>query len=221
MTASILALFAALQAPIAQGVLVVRQDTVEIARETFRLTSSPSRGDTSWTLSTTIRYDRTRPIVSLHPVLVIDRDTQPRTLQYDVTDDRGRRTILSQLGRARLTVRELSPGVERAREYHAAGRTVILDDSVFALYLVAAWFAGPESVTVTAVFPRQGRRETLTVTDGGVLATTVNRDPARLRRVTIGGGGAGPVHVWLRDDGQLIKIEVPGRRVRAELLPDG
>jgi hypothetical protein len=154
-------------------------------------------------------------------VLVIDGDSQPRTLQYDVTDDRGRRTILAQLGPARLTVRELSPGVERAREYHAAGRTVILDDSVFALYAVAAWFARPESVRVTAVFPRQGRRETLTVRDDGVLATTVNRDPARLRRVTIGGAAAGPVLVWLDAGGRPVMIEVPSRRVRAELLPGG
>lgn len=214
-------LLAALQAPIAQGVLVVRIDTVEIARETFRLMGSPSRGDTSWTLTTTIRYDRARPIVTLSPVLVIDGDSQPRTLQYDVTDDRGRRTILAQLGRTRLTVRELSPGVERAREYHAAGRTVILDDSVFALYAVAAWFAQPQPVRVTAVFPRQGRRETLTVRDDGVLATTVNRDPARLRRITIAGAAAGPVLVWLDAEGRPVMIEVPGRRVRAELLPGG
>lgn len=214
-------LLAALQAPIAQGVFVVRADTAEIARETFRLTGSPSRGDTSWTLTTTIRYDRARPIVTLNPVLVIDHDSQPRTLQYDVTDGRGRRTILAQLGRTRLTVRELSPGVERAREYHAAGRTVILDDSVFALYAVAAWFADTHPVSVTAVFPRQGRRETLTVRDDGVLATTVNRDPARLRRVTIDGAAAGPVLVWLDQDRRPVKIEMPDRRVRAELLPGG
>ena len=221
MTAPVLAVLAALQAPIAQGVLVVRADTLEIARETFRLMGAPSRGDTSWTLTTTIRYDRARPIVSLSPVLVIDGDSQPRTLQYDVTDNRGRRTILAQLSRARLTVRELSPGVERAREYHAPGRTVILDDSVFALYVVAAWFAGPQPASVTAVFPRQGRRETLTVRDDGVLATTVNRDPTRLRRVTIDGAAAGPVHVWLDQEGRPVKIEVPSRGVRAELLPGG
>lgn len=221
MTAPLLTLLAALQAPVAQGVLVVRADTVEIARETFRLTSSPSRGDTSWTLTTTIRYDRARPIVALHPVLVIDHDSQPQTLQYDVTDDRGRRTILAQLGRTRLTVRELSPGVERAREYHAAGRTVILDDSVFALYAVAAWFARTEPMSVTAIFPRQGRRETLTVRDDGVLATTVNRDATRLRRISIDGGAAGPVYVWLDQDRRLVKIEAPARGVRAELLPGG
>lgn len=216
-----LTLLAVLQGTTVQGVLVVRDDTVEVARETFRLTSSPSRGDTSWTLTTTIRYDRVRPIVALSPVLVIDRDSQPRTLQYDVADARGRRTILAQLGRARLTVRELSPGVERAREYSATDRTVILDDSVFALYAVAAWFAVPRGASVNAVFPRQGRRESLTVHDDGMQATTVNHDPARLRRVTIRGAGPDPVHVWLDGDGRPVKVEVPGRRLQAELLPGG
>jgi hypothetical protein len=166
MTTAALAVLALLQVPVTQGVLAVREDTVEVARETFRLTSSPSRGDTSWTLSTTIRYDRSRPIVVLNPVLVIGGDSQPRTLQYDVADASGRRTVLAQFGRGRVTVREVSPGVERAREYPAAGRTVILDDSVLALYVVAAWFAAPTPVSVTAIFPARPR-ETLTVQDDG------------------------------------------------------
>ena len=219
MTPAAAGLLAALQTPLAQGVLVVRADTVEIARETFSLTSSPSRGDTSWTLTATARYDRGRPIVTLNPVLVIDRDSLPRTLQYDVTDGRGRRTILAQMGRTRLTVRELSPGTERAREYHAARRMVILDDSVFALYAVAAWFARPEPVPVTAVFPRQGRRESLTVRDDGFMPTTVNRDPARLRRVTVAGGAGGPVHVWFDHGSRLVMVDMPERRLRAELQP--
>ena len=45
MSAAALALLAALQAPLAQGVLVVRRDTIEIGRETFRLTGAPSRDE--------------------------------------------------------------------------------------------------------------------------------------------------------------------------------
>src|SRR5882724_10558295 len=47
--------------PVDEGVLVVRVDTVEVARESFRLTHGRlSRGDVGWTLATTIRYDRAR-----------------------------------------------------------------------------------------------------------------------------------------------------------------
>jgi hypothetical protein len=209
----------ALQGTIDQGVLVIRRDTLEIGREAFRLTGAPSRGDTSWTLSTTVRFDRGRPVVTLNPVLVVGRDSQPRTLQYAVADAAGSRTILAGVNRTRLTVREVAPGAERAREYHVPGRTVLLDDSVFTLYVVAAWHAGASPVRVTAVYPRGGRQETLTLTDHGVQATTVNRDPARLRRVTITGGAAGPVHVWLAPDGAVLKVDIPERRLRAERLP--
>ncbi len=214
-----LLLAAALQGTIDQGVLVIRRDTLEIGRESFRLTGAPSRGDTSWTLATTVRFDRGRPIVTLNPVLVVGRDSQPRTLQYAVSDADGARTILAGLNRSRLTVREVSPGAERAREYYVPGPAVVLDDSVFTLYAIAAWRAGPRPVTVTAIYPRSGRQETLTVVDRGVEATTVNRDPARLRRVSVTGGAAGPVEVWLAPEGTVLKIELPARGLRAERRP--
>ena len=63
MTALLLALLV-LQSPVDEGTLVVREDTVEIAREAFRLTAvRTGTGVTRWTLATTIRYDRSRPVV--------------------------------------------------------------------------------------------------------------------------------------------------------------
>src|SRR5439155_631132 len=79
--------------------------------------------------------------------------------------------ILGQLARGRFTVRLLGRRTERAREFPAAGRVVVLDDSVFALYLFAGWQAGPGAMPVTAIFPRGGRREPLVVQDLGVEAT--------------------------------------------------
>lgn len=207
------------QGPVDQGVLVVRHDTIEIARESFRLTQSPSRGDTSWTLSASISYDRTRPIVRLNPLLVVDYDSLPRTLQYEVNDGRGVRTILGQLGRNRLTLREVAPGAERAREFYISGPSIVLDDSVFALYAFAGWHARSQPTTITAIYPRATRRETLTITDHGIEATTLNRDPARLRHVSLTGATTGAVHMWFAGDGRLMKVEVPSRRVLVERLP--
>ena len=54
--------------PVDEGVLVVRIDTLEVARESFRLTHGRlSRGDAGWTLATTIRYDRARPVICSPP----------------------------------------------------------------------------------------------------------------------------------------------------------
>ena len=125
MSACLLA-FALLQAgvgaPVDEGVLVVRVDTLEVARESFRLTHGRlSRGDPGWTLATTIRYDRARPVVVLAPILEVNSDTMPATLQYDVADPRQPSRILGELGRGRFTVRLVARATERAREF-ATGR---------------------------------------------------------------------------------------------------
>src|SRR2546426_4803633 len=51
----------------------------------------------------------------------------------------------------------------------------------------------PYTTLFRSIYPRSGRREALTVQDLGLAATTLNRDPATLRHVTVTGGAAGDV----------------------------
>ena len=219
MTAVLLALLA-LQTPVDEGTLVVREDTVEVAREAFRVTAvRTGAGGTRWTIATTIRYDRTRPVVVLDPIVELGADSNPVSLEYTVADPREPMRILGQLTRGRFVVRLLGRRTERAREFPAPPPAAVVDDSVFALYLPVAWQGRPRPVTVTAVFPRAGRRELLTVQDLGVQSTTLNRDPAALQHITVAGGENRLVHLWLGADGRLAKIEVPSRRLVAERAP--
>ena len=219
MTAVLLALLA-LQTPVDEGTLVVREDTVEVAREAFRVTAvRTGAGGTRWTIATTIRYDRTRPVVVLDPIVELGADSNPVSLEYTVADPREPMRILGQLTRGRFVVRLLGRRTERAREFPAPPPAAVVDDSVFALYLPVAWQGRPRPVTVTAVFPRAGRRELLTVQDLGVQSTTLNRDPAALQHITVTGGENRLVHLWLGADGHLAKIEVPSRRLIAERAP--
>src|SRR5881398_1358279 len=206
------------QGSIDEGTLLVRQDTVEVAREAFRLTPARAAAG-SWTLATTIRYDRSRPVVVLDPILELGPDSSPVSLEYTVADPREPMRILGQLTRGRLVVRLLGRRTERAREFPVPPAAAVVDDSVFALYLPVAWQGRPRPVTVTAVFPRAGRRELLTVQDLGVQSTTLNRDPAALQHITVTGGENRLVHLWLGADGRLAKIEVPSRRLVAERAP--
>jgi len=218
-TALLLALVV-LQSPVDEGTLVVREDTVEIAREAFRLTAvRTGAGVTRWTLATTIRYDRSRPVVVLDPIVELGSDSSPQSLEYTVADPREPLRILGQLTRGRFVVRLLGRRTERAREFPAPPPTAVVDDSVFALYLPVAWQGRPRPVAVTAVFPRAGRREVLTVQDQGVQSTTLNHDPAALRHITVTGGESRLVHLWLDADGRLAKVEVPSRRLVAERAP--
>ncbi|HEX9283216.1 MAG TPA: hypothetical protein VF882_05465 [Gemmatimonadales bacterium] len=205
-----------LQAPLDEGTLVVREDTAEIAREAFRLTPARAGG---WTLASTVRYDRTRPVVVLDPILEIGPDSAPANLQYTVADPREPLRILGQQTRGRFTVRLLGRRTERAREFPAPPPAAILDDSVFALYLPAAWRARPEPVALTGIFPRAGRRDVLAVQDLGVQATALGRDQASLRHITVTGGANRLVHLWLSANGRLLKIAIPSRQLTAERAP--
>jgi hypothetical protein len=221
---SCLLILALLQAggAIDEGILVVREDTLEVARESFRLSQGRlARGGAGWTMATTIRYDRARPVIVLAPILEVSSDTLPATLQYDVADPRQPSRILGELGRGRFSVRLVSRATERAREFPTGQRAAVLDDSVFALYLFAAWRASAEPSTVTAIVPRGLRRETIQVQDHGVAPTTLNRDPATLRHVSVTGGPNVVVHLWLDAAGRLMKVEIPSRRLTAERLAGG
>jgi hypothetical protein len=213
---------AAAGTPLDEGVLVVRVDTSEVARESFRLSHGRlSRGDAGWTLATTIRYDRARPVVVLAPILEVNGDTMPATLQYDVADPRQPSRILGELGRGRFTVRFVSRATERAREFPTGQRALVLDDSVFALYVFASWLARSEPANLTAIYPRALRRGAIQIQDHGLVATTLNRDSARLRHITIGGEGQDTAHLWLDAAGRLMKVEIPSRRLTAERLAGG
>ena len=202
-----------------EGVLVVRVDTLEVARESFRLSHGRlSRGEPGWTLATTIRYDRARPVIVLAPILEVNSDTMPATLQYDVADPRQPSRILGELGRGRFTVRLVARATERAREFPTGPRAVVLDDSVFAPYVFAAWRASSDPASLTAIFPRGLRRQAVQIRDLGVASTSLNRDPARLRHITVGGEGQETVSLWLDDAGRLMKVEIPSRHLSAERL---
>lgn len=204
--------------PVDEGVLVVRIDTAEVARESFRLSAGRlSRGGEGWVLATTIRYDRARPVIVLSPILEVTTDTMPATLQYDIADPRQPARVLGELGRGRFTVRFVARATERAREFPTGQRAVVLDDSVFATYLFAAWLARPDPATLTAIFPRALRRETVQVQDLGLEAASRNPDADKLRHITVT-VGSDTVHVWLDSAGRLAKLQIPSRRLTAERL---
>lgn len=204
-----------------EGVLVVRHDSQEVARETFHLgLRRPGDSTSGWLLDASARW--TGPgghAAVLNPVLELAPDSSPAALAYDVSADGKSERITGRPGPGRFTLRYLVPGVERARELPGGPHIVVADDSVFSPFLLVAWYARLEPASVTAILPRLASRVMLTVTDSGIAATTLNRDPVTLRHILITGGPMGPVHVWLDHDGHLMKVELPDRGLRAERLP--
>jgi hypothetical protein len=205
--------------PLDEATLVIRADTQEVARETFRLLSRHVTDSTSgWSLASRVRWAGSPPI-TLSPAFTIAPDTSPETLEYDVAANGASQRITGHPGPGRYTLRYVAPGVERAREVARSGTTVIVDDSVFAPFLVAGWMAAATPRTITAIYARTGRRATFTITDLGMETTTLNRDPATLHHVVIAGGADGSIDVWLSPEGRLMKVEIPARSLRAERSP--
>jgi hypothetical protein len=151
----------------------------------------------------------------------VNGDTMPITLQYDVADPRQPSRVLGQLGRGRFTVRYVTRASEKAREFPTGNRALVLDDSVFALYIFAGWLASTDQTELTAILPRSLKRETVVVQNQGVQPTTLNRDPARLRHVVVTREGGVTVHLWLDTAGRLMKVDVPSQRLTAERLAGG
>lgn len=216
-----LVLLAALawQTPVDDGVLVIRRDTVTVARETFHVVAGfPGAGAAGWTLSASARYELARPAATFAPILELGTDTEPRALQFDVGGAQGPFRILGQAGRRRFTLRYLSHAREAAQELPAGERTVIVDDSVLSFYVVAAWRATPAGTALTALYPRDGRREQRTARDLGTSTVSVRGSPVTLRHVVVEGGAAGRVDVWTTADGRLERIEIPSAGIVAERL---
>lgn len=205
------------QAPLDSGTFVIRRDSAVVGRESFRLVAGrPGREPGGWTLIATANYGSGRTAVRFAPTLEVDPDTTPVTLQYDVADPRGPRRILGAEARRRFTLRYLSAAEERARELPALDNTVMLDDSVFAFFVFAAWRATPAGRALAALYPRDARRATLVARDLGPATVRLHGGPATLRHVTLTGGPGGPIDLWLAPDGRLIAVAELGGAFRAE-----
>jgi hypothetical protein len=214
-----------LQAPNASGVIdqgtfVIRADTQEVGRETFRVLERRVGDSTSgWLFDANARWTGTGRPALYAPVIEIGRDSMTQALAFNVSGGPAPLYISGRPNRDRFTLRYVSHGMERARELSADRALVVIDDSVFTPYLLVAWRARATPESLTVVFPRGAVRARVAIQDLGAESTTLNRDQATLRHVLISGGPSGPVHLWLGSGGRLMKVELPDRKLTAERLP--
>ncbi|HET7251085.1 MAG TPA: hypothetical protein VFI79_14630 [Gemmatimonadales bacterium] len=203
-----------------QGTFVIRADTQEVGRETFRVLERRVGDSTSgWLFDANARWTGTGKPTVFAPVIEIDGDSMTHALSFNVSGGPAPLRISGQPSRNRLTLRSVSPGVERARELPTDRTFVVIDDSVFTPWLLVAWRARPVTDSLTVVFPRTALRTRIAIRDLGAESTTLNRDQTTLRHVLITGSPQGPVHLWLGSGGRLMKVEVPDRNLTAERLP--
>lgn len=199
-----------------QGVLRVVVGGTEIAREEFTVTvGSAVAGGAGLRITATAFYPPRRTKITISPLVELGPDSMPRLVQFEATNGDDER-ILAQIGPRRLTIRRISSRGESAHEYPGAPRTMIVDDSVFALYAVPP---GTASGTVRLVSPRRDVRADYDLTNRGVEETVVAGERMKLLHLVLT-RGADVRHLWYDASGRLMKVEIPSRQLYAErVLP--
>jgi hypothetical protein len=192
---------AAAQEPV-ETRLVVSQGGQEIGREEFTLRPSRAGGLPGSTIIAAARYPATGPTTRLAATLERTPDSTLAKFQLDVESSGAVTVILAAGSGARLIVRTVAKGSESGRELPGGPDVVLLDDSVFALYHPVAQLATTGGRTLTAIFPRSGKRATFT---------------ARRESGSAGGGGqvtlSGDIAGTLVTDaaGRLERLEFPAK----------
>jgi hypothetical protein len=182
--------------------LVVTQDGREVGREDFTFRATRARGLPGTTIIAAARYPATGPTTRLAATLERTPDTALAKFQLDVESAGAVTVILAAGSGARLIVRTVAKGSESGRELPGGPDVVLLDDAVFALYNPVAELATPAGRTLTAIFPRSGKRATF----------TARRESGRAggaSRVTLSGDITGTIVTDGR--GRLERLELPAR----------
>jgi hypothetical protein len=183
--------------------LVVTQGGREIGREEFTLRATRGRGLPGTTIIAAARYPSISPTTRLAATLERTPDSALAKFQLDVESAGAVTVILAAGSGARLIVRTVAKGSESGRELPGGPDVVLLDEAVFALYHPVAELATAGGRTLTAIFPRSGKRAAFTA-----------------RRESGTAGGAGRVALSGDITGILV-TDAKGRLERLELPATG
>ena len=192
---------AAAQEPL-ETKLVVTQGGQEIGREEFTLRPTRARGLPGTTLIAAARYPSTAPTTRLAATLERTPEPALAKFQLDVESAGAVTVILAAGSGARLIVRTVAKGSESGRELPGGPDVVLLDDAVFSLYCAVADLATPAGRTLTAIFPRTGKRATFT-------ARRESGGPGAPARISLSGDITGTLVTDAQ--GRLERLDLPAR----------
>jgi hypothetical protein len=180
--------------------LVVTQRGKEIGREEFTLRAGRGRGAPGSTLVAVSRHPATNPLLKVAATLERTPEFALAKFQLDVEGPNGTTVILAAGSGARLIVRTVAKGSEAGRELPGGPDVVLLDESVYSLYIAVADLATPAGKSLTAVFPRSGRRASF-------VARRESGSGGGSARVTLTGDLTGTLSTDSK--GRLQRLELP------------
>jgi hypothetical protein len=189
------------------GTFVISRGGVVVGREEFTVRRGRSSGPDGFTITATARYTVPRTN-TLAPVVELGADSLPVQVQFDVSGETQAR-VYARFGQRRITLRMVRPNGESAREFPSTGRTLVADDSVFALYAIRP---APGSLQVLA--PRNGQRTPADLVSLGTEQTTLQGVARQLDHWVL--RGPDERHLWYDETGRLMRVDLPSLSLSAE-----
>jgi hypothetical protein len=189
-----------------EGTFVVRRAGQEIAREEFTVRTGQPRPD-GVTIVSTAQYGGAAAPLRLTGVLERNPGGRLTSVRVDHDSGKGPSRFRVEMGRDVLVVHQVGEGTESAREMPGSPDMLSLDEGLYAFYLAVADRAGENGVRVHIIYPRTGRRATVTL-------RRIGEDGSPRVELT------GDITGTLRLDamGRVVRMEFPDRSIEVVRL---
>lgn len=191
----------------ATGTYVVSRGGNEIGREEFTLEPGTRDNRSGSTLTVASTYPGAPRGGRVGTRLGRTADGQFVLFQLDIDGEQGETTVLAAGAGARVILRTVTKESQRGREVPGGENVILLDENVYALYMAAAELATPAGTRLTAIYPRTGRRATVTATREG--------NAGGAGRIILTGEISGTLTV--EAGGRVTAMEFPGAGVSVAL----
>jgi len=194
-----------------RAVFTIRRSSEVVGREEFVIRQGRASGQRDGFTISARAYrpdDRSEPIMV--STIQFGPDSQPTAARLDL-DTEDRPSVFVSIDSRRITVREVTPNGESARQFPAVDRTLLSDELLISPY---ALLPSRSEGSLTTFNPRSGAKNVATLVDFGRELTTVHNASISLRHLTLE-TGTGTTHLWYDELGRLMKISVESLQLTA------
>lgn len=193
-----------------EGSFEIWIDDRRVGTESFTIHRVGLGGDSEILATGTVETEE----VSMRPALKTAPDYHPVSYQNTVTGDRNAELSVVLSG-TRYESRMSGPEGEMEREYRAGTEAILMEEGVAHHYFFLARTAPQAGARLRVILPVEGRQTPVQV-------RSVARDDVRLGREVLPARhfvlafGDEERHLWVDDDGRVLRVERPDRNWRAE-----
>jgi hypothetical protein len=151
---------------------------------------------------------------TMRPALKTATDYRPVSYQNTVSGDQASELSIVLSG-TRYESRMTGPEGEMEREYRAGAGTLLLEGRVAHHYFFLARSAPRAGDRLRVILPVEGRQEAVEVRSVAREDVRLGREVVPARHFVLRFGGH-ERHLWVDDDGRVLRVEIPGEGWVAE-----